>query len=78
MRAIATSVETTIATLEARFAAASLTTDCTPDTSLVRRLWISPVRVSEKKRIGIDCTCVKRRLRKSRITNWPTDAVSHD
>ena len=35
---IATSVETTMAMLEARFAAASLTTDCTPDTSLVRRL----------------------------------------
>ena len=38
MIVIATSVETTMAMLEARFAAASLTTDCTPDTSLVRRL----------------------------------------
>ena len=35
------------------------------------------MRVSEKKRIGIDCTCVKRAFRRSRITNWPTEAVSH-
>ena len=35
---IATKVETTIAMLDAKFAAASLTTDCTPDTSLVSRL----------------------------------------
>ena len=38
MIVIATNVETTIAMLDAKFAAASLTTDCTPDTSLVRRL----------------------------------------
>ena len=69
MSVIATSVESTTAMLEARFAAASETTDCTPETSLVSRLWISPVRVSAKKRIGIDCTWVKSTLRKSRITN---------
>jgi ATP-binding cassette subfamily B protein len=37
--------------------AVSVTTDCTPPTSLARRLWISPVRVSVKKRRGIDWRC---------------------
>ena len=33
--------------------AVSVTTDWTPPTSLARRLWISPVRVSVKKRSGM-------------------------
>ena len=33
--------------------AVSVTTDWTPPTSLERRLWISPVRVSVKKRSGM-------------------------
>ena len=37
--------------------AVSVTTDWTPPTSLDRRLWISPVRVSVKKRRGIAWRC---------------------
>ena len=37
--------------------AVSVTTDWTPPTSLARRLWISPVRVSVKKRSGIRWRC---------------------
>ena len=33
--------------------AVSVTTDWTPPTSFASRLWISPVRVSVKKRSGI-------------------------
>ena len=37
--------------------AVSVTTAWTPPTSLLSRLWISPVRVSVKKRRGIFCRC---------------------
>ena len=37
--------------------AVSVTTDWTPPTSFERRLWISPVRVSLKKRSGIRWRC---------------------
>ena len=37
--------------------AVSVTTLWTPPTSLARRLWISPVRVSVKKRSGIRWRC---------------------
>lgn len=37
--------------------AVSVTTPWTPPTSLDRRLWISPVRVSVKNRRGIACRC---------------------
>ena len=33
--------------------AVSVTTACTPPTSFASRLWISPVRVSVKKRSGM-------------------------
>ena len=44
-----------IATFDVSDAAVSVTTDCTPPTSLASRLWISPVLVSVKKRSGIFC-----------------------
>ncbi len=52
MRTMAMTVEATTATLEATLVAVSVTTACTPPTSFARRLWISPVRVSVKKRRG--------------------------
>ena len=45
-------VERTTATLAATLVAVSVTTAWTPPTSLASRLWISPVRVSVKKRRG--------------------------
>ena len=48
-------VETATATFDVIDAAVSVTTDCTPPTSLARRLWISPVRVAVKNRSGIRC-----------------------
>jgi len=38
------------------------------------RLWISPVRVSVKKRSGIHWRCVYSARRRSFITRWPTRA----
>ncbi len=55
---MAMTVVATVAKLESSDAAVSVTTDCTPFTSLPMRLWISPVRVSVKKRSGIHCRCV--------------------
>ena len=55
---MAMTVVATVAKLLSRDAAVSVTTDCTPFTSLPMRLWISPVRVSVKKRSGIHCRCV--------------------
>ncbi len=53
MKSIAMTVLVTTATLLVMLAAMSVTTDWIPPTSLARRLWISPVRVSVKKRRGI-------------------------
>ncbi len=50
---MASSVVTTMTRLAKTELAVSVTTDCTPPTSLEMRLWISPVRVSVKKRRGI-------------------------
>ncbi len=52
-RNIATIVLIAIARLLVIELAVSVTTDCTPPTSLARRLWISPVFVSVKKRSGM-------------------------
>ena len=51
--------------------AVSVMTAWTPPTSLARRLWISPVRVSVKKRSGIDWRCEYRAPRRSCMTFWP-------
>ena len=51
--------------------AVSVTTDCTPPTSLARRLWISPVRVSVKNRSGIRWRWAYSSPRRSWITLWP-------
>ena len=53
MKSMAMIVLTTTATLLVMLAAVSVTTDWIPPTSLERRLWISPVRVSVKKRSGM-------------------------
>ena len=53
MRTIATIVDSATATLDVIEAAVSVTTACTPPTSLDRRDWISPVRVDVKNRSGI-------------------------
>jgi hypothetical protein len=55
--AIAATVLATVTKLEKTLLAVSVTTDWTPPTSFDRRLWISPVRVSVKKRSGIFCRC---------------------
>ena len=52
-RNIASIVEMAMATLDVIEAAVSVTTACTPPTSLASRLWISPVRVAVKNRSGI-------------------------
>ena len=51
--------------------AVSVTTACTPPTSFARRLWISPVRVSVKKRSGIDWRWAYSAPRRSCMTFWP-------
>jgi hypothetical protein len=53
MISMAMTVLTAIAMLLVTELAVSVTTDCTPPTSLASRLWISPVRVSVKKRSGM-------------------------
>jgi hypothetical protein len=47
---ITTTVEITVATLDSTLEAVSVSTACTPPTSLDNRDWISPVRVEVKKR----------------------------
>ncbi len=54
---MAASVVTTMMRLANTELAVSVTTAWTPPTSLARRLWISPVRVSVKKRSGIGWRC---------------------
>ena len=53
--AMATRLETMITTLDRMLEAVSVTTVCTPPTSLVSRDWISPVRVEVKNRRAMDC-----------------------
>ncbi len=58
--------------------AVSVTTAWTPPTSFARRLWISPVRVSVKKRSGIDWRCEYSAPRRSCITLWPMTLLRYD
>ena len=51
--------------------AVSVTTVWTPPTSFARRLWISPVRVSVKKRSGRLWRWAYRAPRRSCMTFWP-------
>ena len=51
--------------------AVSVTTVWTPPTSLASRLWISPVRVSVKKRSGRLWRCEYSAPRRSCMTFWP-------
>ncbi len=51
--------------------AVSVTTAWTPPTSFASRLWISPVRVSVKKRSGIDWRWAYSAPRRSCMTFWP-------
>ena len=54
---MATSVLMMTTTLASTLEAVSVTTDCTPPTSLASRDWISPVRVVVKNRSGIAWRC---------------------
>ena len=65
---MAITVVATVAKLARSEAAVSVTTDCTPLTSLPIRLWISPVRVSVKKRRGIHCRWLYSARRRSSMT----------
>jgi hypothetical protein len=71
IRNITMIVETAIATLLVIEAAVSVTTDWIPPTSFASRLWISPVFVSVKNRIGIRWRCTYSAVRRSCITLWP-------
>ena len=71
------SVVMTTTMLEKTLDAVSVTTLWTPPTSLDRRLWISPVRVSVKKRSGIRWRCAYSALRRSCITCWPTTLLRY-
>ncbi len=51
--------------------AVSVTTAWTPPMSLASRLWISPVRVSVKKRSGMLWRWAYRAPRRSCMTLWP-------
>ena len=57
MKSIATTVLMTMTRLVTTLLAVSVTTAWMPPTSFARRLWISPVRVSVKKRSGMFWRC---------------------
>ena len=76
-QAMATSVTPAVMRLLKTELAVSVTTVLTPPTSFDSRLWISPVRVSVKKRRGIRCKCPYRALRRSCITLWPTTLLTY-
>ena len=69
---IAMIVEMITTTLDRIDEAVSVTTVCTPPTSLESRDWISPVLVVVKKRNGMRWRCVYSALRMSCITRNPT------
>ncbi len=69
---ITTMVLTIVVMLASTLDAVSVTTVCTPPTSLERRDWISPVRVVVKNRSGMNCRCAYSALRRSCITRSPT------
>ena len=68
---IATVVLIAIARLLVTELAVSVTTAWTPPMSFASRLWISPVRVSVKKRNGMPWRCAYRALLRSCMTFWP-------
>ena len=71
MSTMATIVDSATATFDVTELAVSVTTACTPPTSFVSRLWISPVRVAVKNRRGIRWRWAYSALRRSCITLWP-------
>src|SRR6201994_1644694 len=75
MMTMATMLETKVTTLARIDEAVLVTTVCTPPTSLASRDWISPVLVLVKKESGRVSRCVYSRLRRSRMTSWPTRVV---
>ena len=70
-------VVTTVAVLEISETKVSVTTDCTPATSLVSRDITSPVWVPVNQRIGIASRRAYSRLRRPNITRWPTTVVRY-
>ena len=74
---MATSAERKVTTLYRTELRVEVSTPCTPPTSLVSRLWISPVRVPVKKARGSRCRWSNSFTRSWRSTCWPTTLVSH-
>ncbi len=72
---IAISAAATVTTLPSIELAVSLSTDCTPPTSLASRDWIAPVRVAVKNDRSIRCRCSNRRPRRSAMTRLPSRVV---
>ena len=66
-----TSAPATTTMLDNTVDAVSVTTVCTPLTSLPRRDWIWPVRVAVKNARSIACRCANSRSRRSCITRLP-------
>ena len=74
---IATTVASTVVTLETIEVAVDVTTFCTPPMSLAMRDWTSPVRVRVKKASDMRCRWRYTAARRSCITRWPTRFDSH-
>jgi hypothetical protein len=72
---IAISEAMTVTALDRIEDAVSVTTDCTPPTSLASRDWMAPVLVAVKNARSIDCRCEKSRSRRSFITPLPKTVV---
>lgn len=72
---MATRAEITVTELPRMDEAVLVTTDCTPDTSLPRRDWISPVRVEVKNASFMRCRWANRRSRRPRMTRLPSAVV---
>ena len=78
MNSIAMTVVMTMTRLAKTLLAVSVTTAWTPPTSFDSRLWISPVRVSVKKRSGMRWRWAYSALRRSCITRWPMTLLRYD
>jgi hypothetical protein len=72
---IATSAASTVTTLLKMELAVSLSTDCTPPTSLASRDWIAPMRVAVKNDRSSRCRCSNSRPRRYAITRLPSSVV---
>jgi hypothetical protein len=72
---IATSEAITVTEFDRIELAVSLSTDCTPPTSLASRDWMAPVRVAVKNARSMRCRWANSRPRRSAITRLPSSVV---